>query len=168
MPVILDGTTQPGFTNEPLIVLDGTNAGSSASGLSIGAGALAAPSEVSPSTISDDAGLSVQGSDVTIIGNYIGVDVTGSIAKGNGTGIVVSGANNTIGGTTAGSGNVISGNVGDGIDIDGSGATGNLVAGNWIGTNAAGTVAVGNTGDGVDISERPGNTSAARCRRPQT
>ena len=60
-------------------------------------------------------------------------------------------SDNTIGGTVAGSGNMISGNTGDGIDIVGSGATGNLVEGNYIGTNAAGTAALANTGDGVQI-----------------
>lgn len=34
-PVIIDGTTQPGFTGTPLIELDGTNAGASANGLNI-------------------------------------------------------------------------------------------------------------------------------------
>ena len=61
-------------------------------------------------------------------------------------------SDNTIGGTVAGSGNVISGNTGDGILIYGSGATGNLVEGNYIGTNAAGTAALANTGGGVQIT----------------
>ena len=33
VPVTIDGTTQPGFTNQPLIVLNGTGAGAHASGL---------------------------------------------------------------------------------------------------------------------------------------
>ena len=47
-----------------------------------------------------------------VLGNYIGTDVTGTAALGNGAdGVLLSGAvNNTIGGTVAGAGNVISGN----------------------------------------------------------
>ncbi len=92
-------------------------------------------------------------------GNYIGVDVNGSIDLGNsGAGILIAGApGNTIGGTTSGAGNVISGNGslltgGHGIEIALSGATGNAVQGNYIGTNAAGTGAVGNGGNGLLIT----------------
>ena len=148
-----------------MIVLDGTNAGSSASGLTIGA---SAPGSTIRGLVIDDFGqdgLSVQGSDITIAGNFIGVDVTGTTAKGNATGIVVSGANNTIGGTTAGSGNVISGNAGDGLDIDGSGATGNLVAGNWIGTDAAGTATVGEHGR-RRASQTTAQATPSAARRP--
>src|SRR6266542_7047742 len=37
-PVIIDGTTQPGYAGAPLIELNGANAGSGADGLSITAG----------------------------------------------------------------------------------------------------------------------------------
>jgi len=85
-------------------------------------------------------------------GNYIGVDVTGNIKMTNGgSGITVSGPNNTIGGTVAGAGNVISGNLNDGIDLLEATAIGNKIQGNLIGTNAAGTVALGNTGEGIRI-----------------
>ena len=57
---------------------------------------------------------------------------------------------NTIGGTTAGSGNVISANAGDGVDD--IGANSNVIVGNWIGTNATGTAALGNGGDGIFVS----------------
>src|SRR5262249_15394121 len=64
--------------------------------------------------------------------------------------------NNTIGGTTAGSGNVISGNNGFGVGISTAGATGNVIEGNLIGTDATGTVGIGNSKQGVYI-----DTSAA-------
>jgi parallel beta-helix repeat protein len=57
---------------------------------------------------------------------------------------------NTIGGSSAGEGNVISGNI-DGVIIWGSGTDGNVVKGNYIGTNASGTAAVANSGEGVVI-----------------
>ena len=56
--------------------------------------------------------------------------------------------NNTIGGTDAGSRNILSGNP-YGILIGNLGATGNLIQGNYIGTNAAGDAALPNTDTGI-------------------
>jgi parallel beta-helix repeat protein len=92
-----------------------------------------------------------------IEGNFIGTDITGSHALGNlGDGVLlVLGANdNTIGGTTAGAGNVISGNIGDGVHLTDAGTTGNLVQGNYIGTDVTGTAALGNTGSGVHVEQQ--------------
>ena len=58
---------------------------------------------------------------------------------------------NTVGGTTAGAGNLISGNGADGIDIVNSTAQGNLVEGNLIGTGADGTQNLGNQEGGISI-----------------
>ncbi len=60
------------------------------------------------------------------------------------------GDDNTIGGTTAGTGNLISGNTGEGVEFD-SGVFNGYVEGNDIGTNAAGTAGLGNGGDGVGV-----------------
>ncbi len=71
-------------------------------------------------------------------GNYIGTDVNGTADLGNtsdGIHIQAAASSNTIGGTTAGAGNVVSGNDGNGVTITGSGTTGNTVAGNYIGTD---------------------------------
>ena len=96
-----------------------------------------------------------------VLGNFIGTDVTGTLALANGSrGVNIYGAGNTIGGTTAAARNIISGNGGSGINI-GSGpvqgiATGNQVLGNFIGTDVTGTAALGNR-DGVFIND-PSNT----------
>ncbi len=83
----------------------------------------------------------------SVLGNYIGADVTGLTALGNGKGVIVSNAHtNTIGGTIAGTGNLISGNVGVGLDIEG--ASSNTVQGNWIGLDFSGSKALPN-GSGV-------------------
>ena len=94
----------------------------------------------------------------TIEGNYIGVDVTGSKALGNGqTGIKTSESNNNIiGGATPGAGNVISGNgsstsIADSSGVDVIAGSQNVIQGNDIGTDAAGTTAIGNLGDGVTL-----------------
>src|SRR5262249_31720844 len=113
-------------------------------------------------------------SNAWIYGNYVGTDLSGTLDFGNaGSGVVIQGgaANNTIGGTAAGAGNVISGNgavgmVVAGVRIEGSGTTGNLLAGNYIGTNAAGTEAIPNGHDGVLIwqgatNNTVGGTTAA-------
>ncbi|TAH21722.1 MAG: T9SS C-terminal target domain-containing protein [Cytophagales bacterium] len=117
------------------------------------------------------AGVGVSGT--VIQGNYIGTNKDGTSILGNGSsGIDVYNAstNNTIGGTSAGAGNVISGNgfgptSGVGIYLDTNCNT-NTIQGNYIGTNATGTAGIGNrraiyifSGTNNTIG---GNTPAAR------
>ncbi|MCI0618095.1 FG-GAP-like repeat-containing protein [bacterium] len=86
-----------------------------------------------------------------ILGNYIGTDITGTIALGNsGNGIEIDSPNNTVGGAAAGSINIISGNI-VGIRLSTVEATGNLIQGNYIGTDVSGLLDVGN-GTGVSIN----------------
>ncbi len=108
-------------------------------------------------------GVWVNGSGATgnfIRGNYIGVDVSGGVALGNGgDGVVISDSpGNTIGGTSPGERNVISANGLRGIEISGGTATGNQVQGNYVGTDAAGLVSTGNANSGVFVSDAPNNT----------
>jgi len=89
-----------------------------------------------------------------ILGNYIGVDVTGARALGNGQfGIHIGfGAyDNMVGGAEAGMRNVISGNAMAGVFIKNPGTAGNQVLGNYIGTDVTGSRAVPNAMDGVAI-----------------
>jgi len=84
-----------------------------------------------------------QGNGTTIEGNYIGVDATGATALANGgNGVAVNPRiqNTTIGGTTAGAGNVISDNAVAGVAL--SGGSGSVVAGNEIAHNRGTGVAV--------------------------
>ena len=90
----------------------------------------------------------------TIQGNYIGTDTTGTIDLGNtlnGVDIANGAAANTIGGLTAGSGNIISGNNSYGVSISGSGTDSNSIQGNYIGTNISGAAPLGNSSGGVNI-----------------
>jgi hypothetical protein len=89
------------------------------------------------------------GTSEVIQGNFIGTDITGTQALGNGGDGVSAGSNTTIGGTAAGAGNVISANAGNGISLAGNG---NLVLGNLIGTDITGTQALSNGGNGVSIT----------------
>jgi hypothetical protein len=91
----------------------------------------------------------------SVAGNFIGTDASGMIAVGNAaSGILVytGAANNMIGGTANGAGNVCSANHQHGVWLLGAGTTDNVVQGNLIGTDASGTLALGNAGDGVAIS----------------
>ncbi len=95
-------------------------------------------------------GVIISGNSNLIQGNYIGTDATGSFALTTQLdGVLITGANNTIGGTAGttprgactGACNVISGNArngpNNGLVISGLPATGNIVDGNVIGLNAA-------------------------------
>jgi titin len=109
-------------------------------------------------------------SDNVVEGNYIGTDVSGTLALGddaNGYGVLLSSGTtgNTIGGTVAGAGDVISGNTSYGVAI--YQASGNLIAGDFIGVSAAGTGPLGNQGDGIWLFESSkttigGTTAGAR------
>jgi hypothetical protein len=94
----------------------------------------------------------------SIIGNYIGTDISGKIPyANNGGGIEVSnGANNNrIGGTLPGESNLISGNTGYGIYIFTSMTDSNLVEGNQIGTDFSGLAALPNSSGGICIYGGP-------------
>ncbi|MEY2873895.1 MAG: hypothetical protein RLZZ373_1266, partial [Pseudomonadota bacterium] len=87
-----------------------------------------------------------------VAGNTVGLNAAGTSTLANsGVGILVLGASNTIGGTTAGARNVVSGNSTLGINLSGSSANGNTVLGNYIGTSASGLVDLGNGEDGIQI-----------------
>jgi uncharacterized repeat protein (TIGR01451 family) len=82
--------------------------------------------------------------------NYIGLNAAGTAAIPNGQGITINGtaSGNTIGGSTAGLGNLISGNNGVGINVSG-GANNTTIQGNVVGLDAGGTLDLGNTNDGI-------------------
>ncbi len=147
--VLINGATQPGYSNAPVIALCGTNAGSDAAGLQLTAGF----STVCGLAINgfDGQGLVLLGVSNVIQGNFIGTDVSGAVALGNGSdGIWVRSSGNLIGGTNAGSGNVISGNGDAGIFIN-NGTSGNTVQCNCIGVATDGTNALGNQNAGIMV-----------------
>jgi hypothetical protein len=153
VPVTIDGTTQPGYSGTPLIVLVGTNAGVGSNGLALNG----ADSVVRGLAVDDFQGFGILlgGSGDVITGCFVGVDATGTVAAGNGLGIECAADSITIGGTTAGTRNVISGNGGNGIEFDGLG-TSDVVQGNFIGTDVTGTKKLGNNGDCVFVRNPSG------------
>jgi len=84
----------------------------------------------------------------TILGNYVGTDITGSFDLGNaGTGILVGLAGEVqVGGVVAGAGNLISGNGGTGLGV---GSNEPIILGNRIGTDVTGMLAIPNAGGGI-------------------
>jgi photosystem II stability/assembly factor-like uncharacterized protein len=148
IPVTIDGTSQPGYNGTPIIELNGSQAGTNTDGLIL----LAGNSTVQGLVINRFSldGLAVQNNGGSVIqGNYIGTDVTGTHALGNGRqGMLVNCANNTI------DNNLISGNGLDGLQIAGTGVTGNVVQGNFIGTDASGTLPLGNGRQGMLINSQ--------------
>ena len=162
-PVTIDGTTQPGFAGTPIVQIDGSLAGNGVHGLVVAGGTSTvrglAVGRFGGTGVGD--GLHVQGAGGNVIeGNYLGTDVTGTVAQPNtGSGVVADNVTgNTIGSTVASGRNLLSGNAGSGVVITGSSATTNIVEGNFIGTRAGGTGALGNGSRGVLVDGAPGNT----------
>jgi Right handed beta helix region len=99
------------------------------------------------------AGVSLEASAITIVANYVGLDLSGRPFGNHGDGLYLSrrstnnhiGANNDL--VSGAVSNVISANGGSGIVLAGSGH--NKIVDNRIGTNPAGTAARGNRVDGL-------------------
>ncbi len=155
-PVTINGTTQPGYSSKPLIVLDGVHAGK-ANGIEITDGGTTIKGLVINNFQGDGILAEVNGSN-TIQGDYIGTDLTGSIKEPNNDGVLLGGGGNIIGGVKASQRNVISGNANTGLDLVGPSTGKNIIQGNYIGVNAAGTAALANTNNGIDIQSESHNT----------
>ncbi|HSW75974.1 MAG TPA: hypothetical protein VLG50_02955, partial [Candidatus Saccharimonadales bacterium] len=169
--ILIDGSSQPGYAGIPLIVIDGTNAAFGFDGLTITA--------VNNCTIQDlvinngfDNGIFIQGTAAnnSVLGCYLGVDQTGTVASPNHVGVKVLATvgqlnTNTIIGAS-GHGNVASGNTGTAPFGIGIFLSGNLqdpiIQGNFVGTNRTGTAAIGNGQAGVIIATIP-SSNALTC-----
>ena len=103
-------------------------------------------------------------SNTVVIGNYIGTDITGKHALGNGLngiqlgirGAVIASVSNIIGGIDPGEGNLISGNFKNGILIENN-SINNLIQGNFIGTNSTGKKPIPNHKNGIKVTYSFGN-----------
>ena len=160
VPITIDATTQTGYTNAPLIVLNGSGAGAKVDGLDLSAGNTTVKGLDIVNFTGAGISISAAGGDV-IENNYIGVNSTGGVAAGNGgdgVAVLYNANKNTI------LDNVISGNTGNAIRLDGSnfpsnpGTSGNVVQGNFLGTNATGSAIVPNKGDGLYVNYAPNTT----------
>ena len=147
-PVTLDATSQPGYTGDPIIQLDGALAIGATAGFVI---------EGSDSTIAGfivhsflDEGLEIDGipgtgDNNTIQNNWVGIDASGVVQGNTDNGILITddATGNLVGGTGPNDGNVIAGSGNRGINIR-LGSIGNTVIGNSI---------YGNTQLGIDLNQ---------------
>jgi CSLREA domain-containing protein len=118
------------------------------------------PSPYNPSP----AGVLIVGgvpSNNVVAGNFIGTNAAGTAAIPNANGVWIDGSRNTVGGTGAGTGNLISGNSQSGVLIykitSTASPTQNLVQGNLIGLRSDGKAKLGNGQNGVRIFQAPSN-----------
>ena len=158
--VVLDATSQPGYAGSPIIVLDGTGVTTSGLVLDTGSdGSAIRGFDIIDFTAAGTAGIEIDSGSNVVQANYVGVQTDGFDIGENTLGVLVQGANNTIGGATPGTANVISANNNGGVEIAGAGASANVLAGNMIGPDKTGTVEIGNGGDDVEIDgAASGNT----------
>jgi hypothetical protein len=194
-PVLIDGYSENNGTTQAtantlanadnavlLIRLDGTGAGAGVDGLTLGAGSDGSTIKGLDVTNFTGNGIVVQSNGNSILGNFTGVNPTGTTRMPNGTfptsgdGIrILNASNNQIGGTSPADRNIASGNAVDGIHVEGTltaPATGNLIEGNFVGVAADGKSSVGNRTEpapatgaaegnnlfGIEISGGNGNT----------
>ena len=153
--IVLDGTTQAGFAGTPIIELTGISAGAGADGLVVRSGGDGSTIRGLVINQFDNAGIYLNlANSITIEGNFIGTDVTGTLDRGNlEDGISVDDSDNIqIGGTTAAARNIISWNDGNGVHLF-NGVDNAVIEGNYIGTDVAGLNPAGNTLDGVRIAD---------------
>ena len=156
-PVTIDGTTQSGYVGTPRIELNGTSAGTDATGIYL----QSSNSVVKGLAINrfTKEAIRIEGSGGNAIqGNFIGTGHYGTNSLGNGTGssgfggITILSPGNLIGGTDATNRNVISGSNLHGIFILNSTANGNQIVGNYIGVDVTGTKRLGNVVNGISTS----------------
>ena len=85
-------------------------------------------------------------------GNFIGTDITGTVAMGNGReGVAVYGGDgNVVGSTDPARRNVIGANAWAGVNVWGANTVGTRIIGNWIGVGGDGVTRLGN-GKGVGL-----------------
>lgn len=164
-PVKIDGTTAPGFASRvletPLVEINSNGF----TGLQFSSGSHGSTLQSVSIVDAGSAGVTLNAPNITLLGNYIGVGLDGTIAAGNnGDGVAIYSSGNTVGGAfpspildpslreslNARNRNVISANSGNGIGIYGS--SHNQIIANYIGTDATGAVDLGNEGNGVVVT----------------
>lgn len=167
-PVVIDGYTQMGATPNTLgpkqgtnavlmIEIDGSNAGDGANGLTLAGG-----DHVVKGLVINrfgGSGILLKGSEESTIndlnavsGNFLGTDVSGETALGNGVGVTIDVSWwNVIGGLSPADRNLISGN-GIGIVMTGNSMQNN-VRGNVIGAARDGVTPLGNESHGVLLQD---------------
>ncbi|MFC1540089.1 kelch repeat-containing protein [Gemmatimonadota bacterium] len=157
-PMILDGSSQPGFNGDPIIALDGSGIAGVADGLKLTGGNSVIRGFVIGNF--DGHGIHITGGGSglggnLIAGSYIGVDSTGTQKATNaGSGIrIANSPDNVVGGPSLIASNIIAGNTQHGVHISGIGSVRNQLYGNFIGSNPVADTGLENSGNGVLFSD---------------
>ncbi len=157
-PVVIDGSTQPGYTGDPVVQLDGSSAPAATAGLLIQSDDSTIEAMVVHSFA--DEGIEIAGSvgtgdNNTIRNNWIGIDRNGNVAANGDIGVLLttSAADNLV------IDNVIAGNANAGLVIRGGGSNDNVVVGNSIGVAPDGVTAVPNGSHGIEILDLAADNS---------
>ena len=139
--VAIDATTQPDFAGTPIMELNGAGAGVGAIGLTITRGGCTVRG-LAINRFGLYGILLKTGGTNTIVGNHLGTDLTGTLARSNSSAglMITNSASNAVGGTNGGAGNVIAFNAGAGVAV--ASGTNNAILGNSI---------FANTGPGIDL-----------------
>lgn len=156
-PLTIDGATQPGYTNAPLVELNGASAGAGADGLRI----LTSNTFIRALCINrfTSDGIEIASSGFNSIqGCWIGLGLDGTTARANTlSGVfITNSANNLIGSLTNAPANYLSGNTQNGVLLSGATATSNIIAGNTIGLDRL-LADKGNSQNGILLLNAPGN-----------
>ncbi|HEV7300730.1 MAG TPA: carbohydrate-binding protein [Tepidisphaeraceae bacterium] len=142
-PVVLDATTQPGYAGKPVVEIKGPDLAWNSVGFHVWDGS--DHSLIRGLVINGfQYGIITRGISVRVEGNFIGTDLSGTAAVGNGIGVLAMGRNAIIGGSVAAARNVISGNR-EGVGFSSGSGEGTVIRGNYIGTDHTGTTAVPNS-----------------------
>jgi len=182
--VVIDGTSQPGFQttatyslicpnprgvllpaqtltiSRPVVELNGAAAGK-VSGITIDADQVIIRGLVINRFQRSGIQILNSSSQIIIESNYIGTDISGTVALGNNRGVVIKAGNTTNPNNTIIKNNVISGNTFLGVLVNGDANAdqhGNTIENNLIGTDITGTVALSPilSTDGIGI-KKPAN-----------
>jgi hypothetical protein len=147
-PVLIDGSSQPGYAGTPLIVLDGTDF-TGFDLLDVFANECVVRG-LAFEHVRAGTGLVLYGDNNTIVGNYFGLEPSGTSASViDYNGVIVLGAFNRVGGALTHNRNFFAGTTSPAIALSGSGASGNVIEGNFIGTDVSGTVKVGTRSESI-------------------
>jgi hypothetical protein len=142
--VTLDASTEPDTGGAHVVVIDGASA--AANGLEIRASNTHVHGLVLNGFTQRGILVNNGAANVLITGNYVGTDVTGLVARGNGSwgiDLIGAGSGTVIGGDTPAERNVIGAHLGQGgLAINNT--QGVTVTGNYIGLGADGITALGN------------------------
>jgi hypothetical protein len=139
-PVVIDGTTQPGWTTgHPAIQMENSDGSSDGFRITSGSSTLKGLCFTNFTFYYGQTAIVLSSSNNIVAGNQIGIPIHNPFSStlANAIGVKINNsANNLIGGTTIAERNLITQN-GTGVLLNGS-ASGNVISGNYLGTDRTG------------------------------